>query len=64
MTTIGGFGIIVSLLYAVVIVLAIVLVIVLVRLLIAATRTLDTVREERRLRIDLLIAERGDDLGV
>lgn len=55
---------IVAILYVVVAVVAVVLVILLARLTLAATKTLNTVTEERRLRIALLIAERGDDIDM
>ena len=57
-------GIIVLLLYVVAIVAVIILVVVLVRFLIAATRARDAETAERKLRIDLLIAERGRDLDL
>ena len=60
---VSGFGIIVPLVYAALAVVVIVLAILIARLLLAAVRTLDAVTEERRIRIDLLIAERGDDIA-
>ncbi len=60
----SGIGIVLGLIYAGVVALAIALVILLARLILAATKTLDTITEERRFRIDLLIAERGGELEL
>lgn len=54
-------GIVYLLLYAAAIIAVIILVVVLVRFLIAATRARDAETAERKLRTDLLIAERGRD---